>query len=126
MNVEQGPQAPLNEDESHELANMMKARWPQMSRTAEDYNRALILVEEIKREAENEPDVRKVFNAVARQAVTNYHDFIDFVLELCGSGDDYGERAITLRGLEDAAKKLKDLEAQAKEVAGRENKGVVA
>lgn len=125
MKIEQGPQMPLDKDEAHELANMMKAKWPQVSRTAEDYNRALILVEEIKQEAEKESDVEKVFNDVARRAVTNYHDFLDFVLGLCGSGDDLEERAITLHDLEDAAKKLKDLKSEAKKVAERENEGVV-
>jgi hypothetical protein len=126
MKIEQGPQISLNKDEAHELANMMKAKWPLVSKTAEDYNRALILVEKIKQEAEEEPNVEKVFNNVARQALTNYHDFLDFVLGLCGSGDDLEERAITLNGLEDAAKKLKDLKAEAKKVAELENKGEVA
>lgn len=124
MKIEQGPQIPLNKDEAHELANMMKAKWPIIPRTAEDYSRALILVEEIKQEAEKESNVEKVFNDIARQAVTNSHDFRDFVLGLCGSGDDLEKRSITLHGLEDAAKKLKDLKSEAKKVAERENEGV--
>jgi len=139
MKFELPPQQRLNEAEAHEEANMMRVKlgvdpefgWKENGRmpTAEDYDRALKVVEKMKRMAEKEPLTKKVLIELARLATKSafglYKGFA-FIASGPWAGDIAAREAGreeegVLNKLDDAASDLRKLKAEAEEFGKQEN-----
>ncbi|MCX6763903.1 MAG: hypothetical protein NTZ97_04220, partial [Candidatus Moranbacteria bacterium] len=115
-------------EEAHDLANMMKVELgaiPAYEKylkptTAEEYDKALEVVEEIKRMAEEEPLTQKVLYEIARLAVKSSYGVAEVLAALPESNPNlkYGETMLwkidnnkteLLKKLEDATMKLRKL-----------------
>lgn len=116
------PPDKLNEKEAHEEAAMMKSILRDepthddyiMPRTAEEYDRALFVVEQIKRMAEEEPLTEKVFCEIARLTAKSGYvvlGFLAYLNERILTNKEFSDKENILRSLDDASKKLKDLKA---------------
>lgn len=144
MKFEKPPQQPLNEEKAHEEANMMRVKlgidprfgWKMENGrhegrpTAEDYDKALEVVEEMKSIAEKEPLTKKVLLELARLATKSafgvYKGFASIA-----SGPWAGDTAVreidrteegVLNEFDDAASELRKLRAEAEEFGRQENK----
>lgn len=145
MNIEQMPQQPLKKDEAHDEANMIRSElkvdsvlfgrmWKDGRLTekpkAEDYDRALEVVEEIKLMAEKEPLVQKALIDISRLAVKSGYGVLEVFSALSSgiSGDStkdiYQDKLEVLKKIESASARLKSLRAGAKEFGESENKTV--
>jgi len=132
MGSEQWPQQPLNNAEAQEEANMMRAKLeanPERTGqvmetgekiTAEDYDKALEVVEEMKRMAEEEPASKKVMYEMARLATKSKYGIRIGLTYLSTLPDAFwataglkDERKEALGKLDDAASELRKLKAEA-------------
>lgn len=135
---------PLSKNEAHDEANMMNVKlaeepdWynkvkrvngeQKWSPKAEDYDRALEVVEEVKKMVEEEPLTEKVLTNIARLAVKSSFGVAEVFAAMAGisgvSGPAemiYQKKIKILENLDDASKKLSDLKAKGKEFGKREN-----
>ena len=150
MNFEK-PTEPLNVDEAHEEANMMKvlaranhdqhenilasekpADWNMETKnlTAEDYDKALEVVEEMKKMVEEEPLTEKVIFKLARLSAKSVYGFQKLLTHLSTLPDSFiatggiiREENETLKKLNDASSELQKLKAEAEKWGRTEIKG---
>jgi hypothetical protein len=118
-------ESPLGEDVAQEEANMMKAKLEgdELGRklTAEDYDKALEVVEEIKRMAEEEPTTEKILFKFARLTAKSAYGVQKILTYLSTLPDSFiatggikREEKETLKKFEDAASELRKLRDEAK------------
>jgi len=130
---------PLSKDEAHDEANMMNVLlkvdpWFGGMRekhgkkpTAEDYDKALEVVEQMKKMAEEEPLTEKALAQVARLAVKGGLGTAEVFAAMSGVGIHgpaeiiYQKKLKVLENLEDASIKFKKLKAEAEEFGKRAN-----
>jgi hypothetical protein len=131
---------PLSKDEAHDEANMMNVKLKVDPRfgdirekhgekpTAEDYDKALEIVEQMKKMAEEEPLTEKVFSGMSRLAVKAGFGTAEVFGAMAGIGGASGpaemidqKKIKVLENLEDASTKLKKLKAEAEEFGKRAN-----
>lgn len=112
---------PLDEDEAHLEANMLRVRLREIvghEPTADDYEKAFRAVEEVKRLAEEEPHFDKILFKVARIGNKYFNDTADGLLWILSLGrrpneQDKDVRAHSLRMFEDASVQLETLRRKA-------------
>lgn len=118
------PKQPLIKDEAHEEANMMKveAGYGGMvlagfsePRTAAQYDAALLVVEEIKQMAEEEPLTRKVLSNIARLAVKSGYGVLT-IINILGLIDFQADQVMIDNDREQVLEKIKDASARLKEL----------
>jgi hypothetical protein len=132
---------PLSKNDAKDEANMMESKLGVMpdfygymreskrgKPTAEDYDKALEVVEEIKKMAEEEPLTKKILTEIARLAVKSSLGVAEVFAAMAGisgvSGPAeiiYQKKIKVLESLEDASTKLKGLKAEAEEFSKRDN-----
>ncbi len=136
------PSSLLNKDEAHEEANMMNVKLGVdtyfggmrekngRKPTAEDYDKALEVVEQMKKMAEEEPLTEKVFSKISRLAVKVGFGIAEVFVVMAAPGAamvtgtatklEYKKEDV-LKKLEDASTKLRELKAEAEEFGKRAN-----
>ena len=127
---------PLGYNKAHKLANMMQVEGRERMQTKEDYDKALVTIEVMKKMAEEEPRSLKLTVLFARLLTSEFFKAVEIGNRLRNIGkDDDGlfnwkaykaeglemDKQRVLRTLEDAAVRLRNLRDDADKLGRHQN-----